>query len=76
MYRQRSEQDFYTKTPDFIPQCQKLSNYLVRAKRYPIARTAINQKFDWSARCLVYLLACCKCKIQYIGQTVDQFRSR
>ena len=36
----------------------------------------INHKFDCNARCLVYLLTCRKCKIQYVGQTVDQFRSR
>ena len=36
----------------------------------------INQKFDCIARCLVYLLTCCKCKIQYVGQTVDEFCSR
>ena len=36
----------------------------------------INHKFECNARYLVYLLACCKCKIQYFGQTVDQFRSR
>ena len=82
---------------------RKLSNYLVRAKMYPIERIAgskncgskrcevcvnvnetstftstvtgetfiINHKFDCNARCLVYLLACRKCKIQYIGQAVD-----
>ena len=33
-------------------------------------------KFDCNARCLVYLLACRKWQIQYVGQTVDQFRSR
>ena len=36
----------------------------------------INHKFDCNARCLIYLLVCRKCKIQYVGQTVDQFRSR
>ena len=32
--------------------------------------------FDYNVRCLVYLLTCRKCKIQCVGQTVDQFRSR
>ena len=36
----------------------------------------VNQKFDYNARSLVYLLTCCKCKMQYVGQTVDQFYSR
>ena len=36
----------------------------------------VNQKFDCNARSLVYLLTCCKCKMQYVGQTVDQFYSR
>ena len=36
----------------------------------------INHKFDFNAKCLVYLLTSRKCKIQYVGQTVDQFRSR
>ena len=36
----------------------------------------INHKFDCNARCLVYILTCHKCKIQYVGQTVDQFRWR
>ena len=36
----------------------------------------INHKFDGNAGCLVYLLTCRKCKIQYVGQRVDQFRSR
>ena len=37
--------------------------------------TFINHKFDCNARCLVSLLTR-KCKIQYVGQTVDQYRSR
>ena len=36
----------------------------------------INHKFDCNTRYLVYLLTCCKHKIQYVGQTVDKFRSR
>ena len=87
---------------------RKLSNYLVRAKMYPVERIVgskncgskrcevcinaddastftstvtgetliINHKFDCNTRCLIYLLTCCKCKIQYVGQTVDQFHSR
>ena len=87
---------------------RKLSNYLLRAKMYPIERIVgskncgskrcevcinvnetstftstvtgetfiINHKFDCNIRCLVYLLTCRKCTIQYVGQTMDQFRSR
>ena len=36
----------------------------------------INHRFDYNERCLVYLLAYNKCKMQYVGQTTDQFRSR
>ena len=36
----------------------------------------INHRFDCNERCLVYLLTCNKCKIQYVGQTIDQFWSR
>ena len=36
----------------------------------------INHRFDCNERCLVYLLTCNKCKMQYVGQTIDQLRSR
>ena len=36
----------------------------------------INHRFDCNERCLVYLLTCNKCKMQYVEQTIDQFRSR
>ena len=36
----------------------------------------INHRFGCSERCLVYLLTCNRCKMQYVGQTIDQFRSR
>ena len=36
----------------------------------------INRKFDCNERCLVYLITCNKCLKQYVGQTVDMFRSR
>ena len=36
----------------------------------------INYRFDCNERCLVYLLTCNKCKTQYVGQPIDQFRSR
>ena len=36
----------------------------------------INHKFDCNGKCLVYLITCNKCLKQYIGQTVDIFRSR
>ena len=84
-----------------------LSNYLVRAKMYPIER-AVGSKNCGSKRCevcinvnetstftsrdperpllliisltvtrsLFYLLTCRKYKIQYVGQTMDQFRLR
>ena len=36
----------------------------------------VNHRFDCNERCLVNLLTCNKCKIQYAGETIDQFRSR
>ena len=36
----------------------------------------INHKFDCSDKCLIYLLTCKKCLIQYVGKTVDEFRYR
>ena len=35
-----------------------------------------NHRFDCNERCLLYLLTCNKCKMQYVGQTIDLFRSR
>ena len=34
----------------------------------------INHKFDCIEKSLIYLLACNKCRKQYVGQTVDTFR--
>ena len=109
LYGQRSEKGFSTKPMISFRSARKLSNYLVRAKMYPINRIVgskncgskrcevcvnvnerstftstvtgeetfiINHKFDCNTRYLVYLLTCRKHKIQYVGQTVDQFRSR
>ena len=36
----------------------------------------INHKFDCSDKCLIYLLICTKCPLQYVGETVDEFRYR
>ena len=36
----------------------------------------INHRFDCNESCLVYLLTCNKCKMQYVGQTIDHFRLR
>ena len=36
----------------------------------------INHNFDCSDKCLIYLLTCKKCLIQYVGKTVDEFRYR
>ena len=36
----------------------------------------INNKFDSNEKCLVYLITCNKCSKQYVGKTVDMFRSR
>ena len=36
----------------------------------------IDHRTDCNERCSVYLLTCKKCKMQYVGQTIDQFRSR
>ena len=36
----------------------------------------INHKLNCNDKCLIYLLTCNCCKKQYVGQTVDAFRSR
>ena len=36
----------------------------------------INHKFDCDENCLVYLLTCKHCGVQYVGQTVADFRYR
>ena len=36
----------------------------------------INNKCNCSDKCLIYLLNCKKCLIQYVGKTVDKFRYR
>ena len=85
---------------------RKLSSYLVRAKLYPLERSAgsfkcngkrcqvcinvtesntfsssvdkkeyvINHSFNCNDKCIIYLLTCNKCKMQYVGKTVDEFR--
>ena len=35
-----------------------------------------NYRFDCNERCLVYLVTCNKCKMQYVEQVIDQFQSR
>ena len=42
----------------------------------PVKLTKINHKFDCDESCLVYLLTCKHCGIQYVGQTVADFRYR
>ena len=36
----------------------------------------INGKFDCNEKSLIYFITCKKCSKQYVGQTVDTFRSR
>ena len=36
----------------------------------------INHKFNCNDKCLIYLLTCNKCMLQYVGKTVDEFRVR
>ena len=35
----------------------------------------INHKFVCNEKCLIYLITCKKCSKQFIGQTIDTFRS-
>ena len=34
----------------------------------------INHSFNCNDKCIIYLLTCNKCKMQYVGKTVDEFR--
>ena len=36
----------------------------------------INHKFDCDSKCIIYLLSCKACGLQYAGSTVDRFRFR
>ena len=36
----------------------------------------INHSFNCNDKCIIYLLTCNKCKMQYIGKSVDDFRLR
>ena len=36
----------------------------------------INHSFNCNGKCIIYLLTCNKCKMQYEGKTVDDFRLR
>ena len=36
----------------------------------------INHSFDCNDKCLIYLLSCKSCGKQYVGNTIDHFRSR
>ena len=37
---------------------------------------SINHKFNCNSKCVVYLLSCVTCGLQYVGQTSDKFRLR
>ena len=36
----------------------------------------INYSFNCNDKCIIYLLTCNKCKMQYIGKTVDDLHLR
>ena len=36
----------------------------------------INHSFNCNDKCIIYLLTCNKCKMQYVGKTIDDFRFR
>ena len=36
----------------------------------------INRKFNCNDKCLIYLLTCNECMLQYAGKSVDEFRLR
>ena len=36
----------------------------------------LNHSFNCNDKCIIYLLTCNKCKMQYVGKTVDDFRLR
>ena len=49
----------------------KLFSSTVTKKEY-----IFNHKFNCNDKCLIYLLTCKKCMLQYVGKTVDEFRLR
>ena len=36
----------------------------------------INHQLDWNDKCLIFLLSCKACGLQYVGSTTDKFRLR
>ena len=101
--------DVFTPDPNvFFRGTRKFGIYLVRAKLYPIKRSAgsfkcigkrlqvcfnvteiktfsstvtkkeyiINHKFSCNDKCLIYMLVCEKCMLQYVAKTVDEFQLR
>ena len=36
----------------------------------------INHSFNCNDKCIIYLFTCNKCKVQYVGKTVDDFHLR
>ena len=34
----------------------------------------VDRSFNCNDKCFIYLLTCNKCKMQYVGKTVDEFR--
>ena len=36
----------------------------------------INHSFNCNGKCIIYLITCNKCKMQYVGKTVNDFRLR
>ena len=66
---------------------RNLTSFLVRSKVYLLEKTVgsfesfqtkkqykINHQLDCNDKCLIYLLSCKICRLQYVGSTTDRFR--
>ena len=58
----------------------KVCNNIVVTRSFSSSKTGetfkINHKLHCNSKCLIYLLTCKVCGIQYVGQTTDKFRYR
>ena len=62
-----------------VKQCQVCLN-VTETKTFSTTVTKkvykTNHKFNGNDKCLIYLLTCNKCMLQYVGKTVDEFQRR
>ena len=56
--------------------CLNVEESKVFKSKYEDKSYIINHRLTCNSKCIVYLLSCKVCGIQYVGQTTDKFRFR